>query len=228
MAKDTVLEIRNITRSFDQGDAHLEVLKGASLTLAKGEVVALLGPSGSGKSTLLHIAGLLEAPDGGQVILNGKDCIAMSDGQRTRIRRDQFGFVYQFHHLLPEFTALENVTLPPNDCRNRPGECRLAVQRPALGTRPCRQDGTSTPCSSRAESNSASRSRGLLLTVQRSCSPTNPPAISDPKTSGAVFENLMALVNKEGLSAIIATHNMELAKSMSRVVRLDNGVLVEG
>ncbi len=222
-----VLEIRNITQSFDQGDAHLEVLRGVNLTLQKGEVVALLGPSGSGKSTLLHIAGLLEAPDGGQVLLNGKDCITMSDGQRTRMRRDQFGFVYQFHHLLPEFTALENITLPQMiagtgrgtaDLRSKELLSNLGLAE-RLHHQPMQLSGGEQQRVAIARA-LANRPKVLLA--------DEPTGNLDPKTADSVFDSLMSLVNKEGLSAIIATHNMDLARSMSRVVRLENGVLVEG
>ncbi len=221
-----VLELRNVVRSYPQGRTRLEVLRGANLAVLKGEAVGLLGPSGSGKSTLLHIAGLLERPDGGRVLLRGKDCASLSDGQRTRIRREDLGFVYQFHHLLPEFSALENVTLP----RLIGGHDRRRSQREAerllsdlglsgrLAHRPMELSGGEQQrvAIARALANGP----GILLADE-------PTGNLDPTTADSVFDSLLHLAHDQGLAAVVATHNINLADRFDRLVHLENGEIVE-
>ena len=224
--KDVVLELRQIVRGFGLGETRIDVLKGVGLRLVRGEVAALLGPSGSGKSTLLHIAGLLEKPESGDVVIHGKVCTTMSDAQRTAMRRKELGFVYQFHHLLPEFSALENVALPQMIAGKgrRKAEAEAAQQLEDLGLggrlahQPMQLSGGEQQrvAIARALANSPS----VLLADE-------PTGNLDPKTAHAVFESLLALVRGTGLAALIATHNFELARTMDRVLRLEDGFLTE-
>jgi len=222
--RGVILDLKNIKQGFGEEDTRIEVLKGANLTIHEGEVVALLGPSGSGKSTLLHVAGLLEAPDSGTVTIDGKNCSEASDSQRTRVRRTKVGFVYQFHHLLPEFTARENVALPQMiGGRSASAAAERAndlLTQMGLGERlthqPMQMSGGEQQrvAIARALANSPK----LLLADE-------PTGNLDPKTSEGVFDNLLNLVRKDRLGALIATHNMELAGRMDRVVRLEDGHL---
>ncbi|MDJ0512648.1 MAG: ABC transporter ATP-binding protein [Methyloceanibacter sp.] len=221
-----VLKLVDLERGFTQGDRRIDVLKKASADFYPGETVALLGPSGAGKSTLLHIAGLLEKPDAGSVIINDQDCVTLGDNERTRIRRMEVGFVYQFHHLLPEFSALENVMLP-----------QLVLGRP--------KDDASTRAKAlldplglkdRWEHRPAELSGGEQQRVAIARAVANEPRILladeptgnlDPHTADKVFDELMRLVRDEGVAAVIATHNLDLAARMDRVLRLTEGLLVE-
>ncbi|MBV1867913.1 MAG: ABC transporter ATP-binding protein [Marinosulfonomonas sp.] len=222
-----VLELRGIQKAYNRGAVgEVSVLRGADLMLQPGEVVALVAPSGAGKSTLLHIAGLLDSPDAGQVVLNGADMNGLSDRQRTRARRQDIGFIYQFHHLLPEFSALENIVLPQlanrvgqgaaearaADLLGRVGVAERAAHRPAALSGGEQQ----RVAFCRALANSP----GVLLADE-------PTGNLDPDTSDQVFGMLMELVRDTGLSALIATHNMQLAARMDRVVRMENGQLSE-
>ena len=220
------LELAGVSRSYVQGGAKLKVFENASTIIQPGEMVALVGPSGAGKSSLLHIAGLLEAPDSGDVLICGKTTSSMSDRQRSSVRRQTVGFIYQFHHLLPEFTARENVVIPQmiagtsrkdagyraeellnflglmGRLRHRPGELsggeqqRVAIAR-ALANRP----------------------RVLLA--------DEPTGNLDPATSNKVLDVLIALARSEGLAALIATHNHELASSLDRTLHLSDGRIEE-
>ncbi|MCO6381211.1 ABC transporter ATP-binding protein [Oceanicola sp. 502str15] len=221
-----VLGLDGISKTYNAGKPNeINVLRGASLEVAAGEVVALVAPSGSGKSTLLHIAGLLDTPTSGAVRLLGEDMGALGDGRRTEARRAQVGFVYQFHHLLPEFTALENITLPQLANAVEPGEAReRAVE--LLGT---------VGLQDRASHRPAELSGGEQQRVAFCRALANGPALLladeptgnlDPGTSDTVFQALMTLVRETGLAALIATHNLELAARMDRTVRLDGGLLV--
>ncbi len=220
------LKLENLIRRFPQGkDAPLEVLNNASLTVRSGEIVALVGPSGAGKSTLLHIAGLLERPDSGDVWLGGESCAGLSDDRRTRIRRGTLGFVYQYHHLLPEFSALENVVLPQ----------RIAGRGVAEATERARQLLDRLGLASRAEHRPGQLSGGEQQRVAIARALANGPRVLladeptgnlDPHTADTVFEELLRLVRGAGLAALIATHNPDLAKRMDRVVRLQDGALV--
>ncbi len=222
-----VLQLDNVVRAYKTPDAPpLEILRGASLTVGRGELVALVAPSGAGKSTLLHVAGLLERPDGGDVLVGGKSCGAMNDDKRTAIRRNEIGFVYQFHHLLPEFSALENVAMPKLIAGMGKSEARreamAQLESVGLGERathrPARLSGGEQQRVAilRALSNSPK----LLLADE-------PTGNLDLGTSSTVFRMMVGLVRDTGLSALIATHNPELARQMDRAVTLADGKLVE-
>jgi len=223
---DPVLVLDGITKAYNRGQAgEVSVLRGASLTLAKGEVVALVAPSGAGKSTLLHIAGLLDSANTGSVHLNGTEMGNLSDRRRTAARRQDIGFIYQFHHLLPEFSALENIALP--QLANGVGKAQAEARALDLLTR--------VGVAERAQHRPAALSGGEQQRVAFCRALANQPKLLladeptgnlDPETSETVFATLMALVRDTGLSALIATHNMALAARMDRVVRLEGGVLI--
>jgi lipoprotein-releasing system ATP-binding protein len=222
---DATLRLTGITKTYNAGSpAAVEVLRGIDLTLARGEVVALVAPSGAGKSTLLHMAGLLDTPDAGTVEIAGQDVTGQSDRKRTIMRRDRVGFVYQFHHLLPEFSALENIALP----QLAAGTPRRDADQRAL------QLLDTVGVSQRAHHRPAELSGGEQQRVAFCRALANAPSVLladeptgnlDPATSDTVFDALMALVRETGLSALIATHNLDLASRMDRQVRLDQGVL---
>ncbi len=224
--KTPVLKLEGLKRSFRQGGREIVVLRGADAVLHPGQAVALVGPSGAGKSTLLHIAGLLETPDDGHVWLNGRDCARMDDDARTAVRRAEMGFVYQFHQLLPEFSALENVVIPQMilGTSKKDAEVRARELLSSLGLadrldhRPAELSGGEQQRTAicRALANRPS----LILADE-------PTGNLDPKTSEHVFHELIELFRSQGVAALIATHNMELASRMDRVLRLDGGVLVE-
>ncbi len=224
--RTAALRLEHLDRSFTQGDRRIDVLKQASATFYPGETVALLGPSGAGKSTLLHIAGLLEKPDSGSVILNGVDCDTLNDNERTRVRRMEVGFVYQFHHLLPEFSALENVMLPQLifGLTKADAQARAKDLLATLGLK------------ERWDHRPAELSGGEQQRVAIARAVANQPKILladeptgnlDPNTAERVFDELMQLVNEEGVAAVIATHNLDLAARMDRTLRLADGHLVE-
>ncbi len=222
---EAALELAGIHRTFIQGRERIEVLKGASIRVAPGELVALLGPSGSGKSTLLHIAGLLEPADAGEVVIAGAACGAMSEAERTRTRRLALGFVYQFHHLLPEFSALENVVLPQMIAGRRRAEARARaaelLDRLGLADRrrhrPARLSGGEQQRVALARA-IANRPRVLLA--------DEPTGNLDHDTAKTVFAELMGLVRGDGLAALVATHNTEIAGRADRTIFLQDGVLV--
>ena len=221
-----VLELIELRRTFRQGAREINVLDGAAATLRAGQAVALVGPSGAGKSTLLHVAGLLETPDSGRVIVNGRDCAGMDDTGRTRVRRAEMGFVYQFHQLLPEFSAIENVVLP-----------QLIQGRPrADADERARELLTSLGLGERLDHRPAELSGGEQQRTAIARALANKPKLLladeptgnlDPKTSEHVFSELVGMIERTGVAALIATHNMDLAKRMHRVLRLDAGRLVE-
>jgi len=221
-----VLHLDKIVRAYKTPDAPpLEVLRGASLTVNRGELVAMVAPSGAGKSTLLHVAGLLEWPDGGDVLVDGKSCGAMGDDGRTATRRNEIGFVYQFHHLLPEFSALENVAMPKMIAGTDKSAARddAMDQLESVGLkerashRPARLSGGEQQ---RVAIVRALANRPKLLLADE------PTGNLDLGTSSAVFEMMVGLVRDTGLSALIATHNPELARQMDRAVTLQDGKLV--
>ena len=220
------LHLQDLQRSYAQGSRVIEVLKGATASLYAGETVALLGPSGAGKSTLLHIAGLLERPDGGAVVINGVDCVKLGDSERTSMRRSEIGFVYQFHHLLPEFSALENIALP---------QLILGLSRAEAEER-ARQLLDSLGIAERGDHRPAQLSGGEQQRVAIARAVANGPRLLladeptgnlDPPTAERVFEQLLGLVRHSGVAALIATHNLELAARMDRTLRLKEGLLVE-
>jgi lipoprotein-releasing system ATP-binding protein len=221
----TILKLSGICKTYKKGlPGEVQVLRGADLEVARGEVVALVAPSGAGKSTLLHIAGLLDTPDSGTVEIGGETMQGLSDRRRTAVRRADVGFVYQFHHLLPEFSALENITLP---------QLANGVSRPAAEQR-ARTLLDSVGIGPRAAHRPAAQAGGEQQRVAFCRAVANAPRLLladeptgnlDPSTSERVFGALVTLVRETGLSALIATHNMDLAAQMDRCVRLDGGVL---
>lgn len=222
---DAMLRLSGVCKSFHQGDSTLEILRDVDLQIAPGELVALVGPSGAGKSTLLHIAGLLERPDRGIISIRGQEAQKMNDSERTRLRREAIGFVYQYHHLLPEFSAMENLVVPQliagvpkKEAISRSKQLLSFVGLAAREDhRPARLSGGEQQrvAIARALVNTP----GLLLADE-------PTGNLDPETSDGVFELLVKLVRGVGLAAFIATHNMDLARRMDRVLRLEDGHVV--
>ena len=222
---DAALELRGVRRVFRTEAGALPILRGADLTLVPGEIVALVAPSGSGKSTLLHLAGLLERPDGGKVLVRGRDAGTLPDGERTAIRRDSIGFVYQFHHLLGEFSALENVVLPQMiaGVSKRAAQERARTLLAAFGL------------AQRASHLPGKLSGGEQQRVAIARALANAPAVLladeptgnlDVATADVVFAELLATVRTHGVAALIATHNPDLAARMDRTVTLREGRVV--
>jgi len=222
---NTVLSLRDIRRTFFQGDGKLDVLQGASLDVCEGESVALIGPSGAGKSTFLHIAGLLEAPDAGSISVAGTEIDGKDDATRTKLRRDCIGFVYQFHHLQPEFSARENIVLPQmikgiakKDAEHRADELLDLVGLTARAEhRPARLSGGEQQRIALAR---ALANKPCLLIADE------PTGNLDPETAESVFALLGHLVKTQGLGLLMATHNLELAERMERTVMLSKGKLL--
>jgi len=221
-----VLSIRGLERTYVTEAGSLTVLRGVDLDVQPGEIVGLIGPSGSGKSSLLHAAGLLEHPDGGRISILGTDCSNLAERERTRVRLATIGFVYQFHHLLPEFSALDNVALPMMIAGADRGTAseRAATLLGELGLK------------ARTHHQPAQLSGGEQQRVAIARALANSPRLLladeptgnlDPTTSGAVFENLYALARSQGIAAVVATHNLELASHMDRVFALKDGHLEE-
>jgi lipoprotein-releasing system ATP-binding protein len=223
---DPVLRLSALEKVYNRGRRNeVAVLKGADLSLARGEIVALVAPSGAGKSTLLHIAGLLDTADTGRVEIGGVDMTGLGDRRRTVVRRRDVGFVYQFHHLLPEFTALENIVLPQlaNGIRRGAAETRAQDLLARVGI--AARAGHRPSAMSGGEQQRVAFCRALA-NAPRILLADEPTGNLDPATSDQVFGTLVALVRETGLSALIATHNMELAARMDRVMRLDGGRIV--
>jgi len=224
---DEVLNLRGIIRTFQQGRTNLEVLRGVDLRVQAGELVGLMGPSGAGKSTLLHVAGLLEPPDGGDVAVCGEPCTDMDDDGRTRLRRDVIGFVYQYHHLLPEFSAMENILVPQIIAGKSRAEARSRALELLqwLGLlersdhRPARLSG--------GEQQRVAIGRALANTPKLLLA-DEPTGNLDPHTADDVFSLMLKLARESNLAALVATHNPILAAKMDRVIRLEDGHLVEG
>jgi lipoprotein-releasing system ATP-binding protein len=223
---DVIIELKSVERHYVQGARKLTILSGADFSLKRGEMVALVAPSGVGKSTLLHTAGLLEKPDAGDVILAGRACGRLSDDERTAIRRNDIGFVYQFHHLLPEFTALENIMMPQLvrglGVAEAQGRAAQLLDYMKIGKR--------------AQHRPSELSGGEQQRVAIARAVANAPLVLladeptgnlDPVTASYVFEALEALVRQSGLSALIATHNHDLASRMDRRVTLAEGKVVQ-
>ena len=224
MSDEAALELRGVRRVFKQAGTELVVLNGIDLAVRPGEVVALVGPSGAGKSTLLHVAGLLERPDGGTVLIGTQDCGRLNDERRTLLRRSAIGFVYQFHHLLPEFSALENVMLPQMIAgvsrRHARDKAAALLERvglmPRAGHRPSRLSG--------GEQQRVAIARALANEPEILLG-DEPTGNLDHSTGESVLETLLGLVRNKGLAALIATHNLELARRLDRIVALADGQL---
>ncbi|GAB4179616.1 MAG: ABC transporter ATP-binding protein [Thalassobaculales bacterium] len=222
---EPVLALVGVGRAFEQGGRRIEVLRGVNLAVAAGEMVALVGPSGSGKSTLLQVAGLLEMPDEGEVRLIGRDCGRLPEGERTLLRRRAVGFVYQFHHLLPEFSALENVMLPQmiaglsrRDARERAGQLLAMVGlAERAGHRPGLLSG--------GEQQRVAIVRAIA-NVPEVILADEPTGNLDPHTAEDVFRYLRRIVEQAGIGALIATHNLDLASRMDRVLEMRDGQAV--
>ena len=222
-----LLRLENVSRRYKEGEGQLEVFRDLNMTLEAGEVVALVGQSGAGKSSLLHMAGLLEAPSGGEIYIAGQAVSRLSEQERTRIRRDMIGFVYQAHHLLPEFDALENVVLPQMIAGKPRTEAREEAKRilTALGLgarlahRPAQLSG--------GEQQRVAIGRALA-NKPRILLADEPTGNLDPRTAGGVFDALIEITRAQGLAALVATHNFALAARMDRALLLDQGRLVSG
>lgn len=224
--KTPVLEMRGVCRSFKQGKQNLQVLRGVDLEIAKGEIVALIGPSGSGKSTLLQLAGLLEKPTKGDIYLEGRKCSNISDSVRTALRKDYLGFVYQYHNLLGDFSALENVMIPQlidgvkvKQAKDRAQWLlkRLGLEK-RMSHRPAEMSG--------GEQQRVAIARALA-NMPKLLLADEPTGNLDPKTSEIVFTELLSIVKETGLSALVATHNFDLADRMDRKVKLEEGRLID-
>ena len=221
---NATLILKNINKTFRQGSEILEVLKNVNLEIKPKEVVALIGPSGSGKSTLLQIAGLLEPPSDGEVLIDGENCTGNSDGLRTMLRRDYLGFVYQYHNLLPDFDAAENVILPQLiagiNYKEAKDKAMWLLQRLGLSNRENHRP---------AELSGGEQQRvaiaRALANAPKLLLADEPTGNLDPNTSDNVFLTLLEVVKETGLSALIATHNIDLANKMDRVVSLQDGTL---
>ncbi len=220
------LELQNITKHYYQGEQKLEVLKGIDLQLSGGEVVALIGPSGSGKSTLLQITGLLDKPTKGKIFIDGNECSTADDKLRTVLRRDYLGFVYQYHNLLADFDALENVMIPQLIAGKKPSEVkeksewllnRLGLKE-RIHHRPAELSG--------GEQQRVAIARALSNTPKVLLA-DEPTGNLDPHTSDNVFLALLDIVKETGLTALIATHNLDLAGKMDRQLQLKDGILVD-
>ena len=220
-----ILEMTDVCRYYDSGPKRLDVLQDAALSLKAGELVGLIGPSGAGKSTLLHLAGLLEPPQSGSIRLEGVDCQALSDKERTALRRHKLGFIYQFHHLLPEFSALDNVAMPLMIA----GLARSAARQKAKGLL------DEMGLAERANHQPGQLSGGEQQRVAIARALANDPRLViadeptgnlDPATTERVFATLINMARNEGAAVLVATHNMSLIQHMDRVVTLSEGKIV--
>ncbi len=220
-----VLQLKNIEKVYGQGEQQLRVLSGLNHMISKGEIVALVGPSGSGKTTLLQIAGMLDTPTSGEVWIDGENVASASDAKRTMLRRVKVGFVYQFHHLLPEFSALENIMLPQ----------MIEGTSPAKAAQKANKLLAMLGLENRASHRPAKLSGGEQQRVAIARALANDPVLLladeptgnlDAHTAESVFVLLMKVMKEHGLAGLVATHNMELASRMSRTVHLKDGVIV--
>ena len=224
--KSPVIEISQLSQYFRQGQSRLEILKDVSLKITAGEMVGLVGPSGSGKSTLLHLVGLLDRPSGGKITYMGQDCELMTDRQRTKLRLHEIGFIYQFHHLLPEFSALENIIMPQliagltkTEAADRANQLLDMVGLSERGDHKAGQ-------LSGGEKQRVAIVRSIA-NVPRLVLADEPTGNLDPLTSAQVFEQLRSVIKGGKLSALIATHNHELAEKLDRIFKIEEGSLVE-
>ncbi|MEP6830844.1 MAG: ABC transporter ATP-binding protein [Rhizomicrobium sp.] len=222
-----MLRLENVSRRYKEGEGQLEIFRDLNMSLQAGEIVALVGPSGAGKSSLLHMAGLLETPSGGEIYIDGAAASRLPDHERTRIRRDMIGFVYQAHHLLPEFDALENVVMPQLIAGKNRSDAAVEAKRlliamglgERLTHRPAQLSGGEQQRVAIARA-LANKPRILLA--------DEPTGNLDPRTSGGVFDALLQITRAEGLAALIATHNSQLAARMDRSLILHQGTLIAG
>ena len=219
------LQLRGVRRGFDQGGVHIDVLSGIDLEVGAGEMVALVGPSGSGKSTLLHAAGLLERPNAGTVSIDGKACDGLGDSDRTALRRSAIGFVYQFHHLLPDFSAVENVILPQMIAGQPRKVARVRAEELLAKV------GLSGRLTHKPRQLSGGEQQRVAIARALANGPTllladEPTGNLDHHTAEEVFDMLVALVRDTGIGALVATHNPELAERMDRTLELRDGVVV--
>ncbi len=226
MSMTSSLRLTQVERHYAQGETRLTILDKADMEIGAGEMVALVAPSGAGKSTLLHIAGLLEKPDGGDVLVNGTSCAGLDDAGRTDMRRSSIGFVYQFHHLLPEFSALENVMLPQM-IRGLPRKvaadrAKMLLEYMRLGQRVSHRPAELSGGEQQRVAIARARRQQPLCAARRRAH-----GHLDPSTSTYVFEAMTALVRQSGVAALIATHNHDLAKRMDRAVTLKGGKIVD-
>ena len=221
---NSVLKLKDVKRSFEQGGHKLEILRGVNLSIERGEIVALLGPSGCGKTTLLQIAGLLEKPNSGEILINGQKVKGKADSVRTGLRRTQIGFIYQFHHLLPDFTALENLLLPQY----------IAGVKKAEAKQRAWQLLESVGLEKRAEHYPSQLSGGEQQRVAIARALVNRPSLLladeptgnlDPKTAEDVFQVMLHTIRRLKIGALVVTHNVELARRMDRVLQLKDGLV---
>ena len=224
---DVVLKLSGVVRTYRQGRVNLKVLRGIDLEVRAGEIVALVGPSGAGKSTLLHVAGLLEPPDEGEVTISGEPAGALNDDGRTRLRRHNIGFVYQYHHLLAEFSALENIVVPQLIAGLARREARSRAEKllKSLGLAERRNHRPGKLSGGEQQRVAIARA---LANVPRLLLADEPTGNLDPTTAAGVFSVLLQLARGAGLAALVATHNPSLAASLDRRVRLEDGQLMPG
>jgi len=224
--KTLLMKLDGLELTYEQGLRRIEVLKGTQAAFHTGEAIALVGPSGAGKSSLLHIIGLLDRPHGGQVMFEGRNCVELNDQERTALRRSSIGFVYQFHQLLPEFSALENVVIPQL-IRGLSKKDATARAQELLSSLGLGERGIHRP----AELSGGEQQRVAIARAvanhPKILLADEPTGNLDPETADRVFEKLLGLVHTTGLCAIMATHNMELAQRMDRILRLEDGQLYE-
>lgn len=221
---DALLDVKNLQKAYKQPEGLLQILHDVTFSIRKGEIVALVGPSGSGKSTLLHMIGLLDKPTGGQIFLEGREAGQLNDAEKTKLRRQYLGFVYQFHYLQAEFTALENVIIPQMiaGTSSRIAEVKAKEILAEVGLahrydhRPARLSG--------GEQQRVAIARALIKNPSLLLA-DEPTGNLDPKTADEVFNILVKRVRQQGIGALIATHNMDLAKRMDRVLTIQDGIL---
>jgi len=225
MSKRPILSVRNLHRSYQSGPKILNVLTGADIDIYPGEMVGLIGPSGSGKSTLLHAAGLLEKPNAGEVYINGRECLKLADDERTAIRRETIGVVYQFHHLQKEFSAIDNVAIPQMIAGKSHKDAQAEANR-LIGIMGLADRGHHKPSQmSGGEQQRVAIARAIANKPQVLLA-DEPTGNLDPATSGNVFQSLFDLTRLEGVSALVATHNMQLTQYMDRVLTVREGLIV--
>ncbi|MGJ8564657.1 MAG: ABC transporter ATP-binding protein [Alphaproteobacteria bacterium] len=220
-----ILSVRNLHRTYKSGGGNLTVLSGADIDIYPGEMIGLIGPSGSGKSTLLHAAGLLEKPNAGEVYINGRECLKLSDDVRTAIRRQSIGVVYQFHHLLKEFSAVDNVVIPQMISGEERGPAEQEARRLLIGMGLGERMTHKPSQMSGGEQQRVAIARALANKPQLLLA-DEPTGNLDPATSNAVFQSLFELTRTEGVAALIATHNMGLVPFMDRVLTVHEGKII--